>query len=118
MTTELDRPVTQNQLTVDGPGAQESSNPASGRKRAPRAPYVPIAYTCGGCDNTWSGVNRAHCGGCHRTWSGPSMFDQHRRLIKDVGICVDPATIKGQVFKGGIWRSDKERTPETWGGAE
>lgn len=110
-----DMPVTQNQLTVDGRDTQASQDSMSGRSRKPRPPYVPLTYTCGGCDNTWSGVNRAHCGGCHRTWSGPSMFDQHRRLIKEVGICVDPATIKGQVFRG-IWRSDKERTADSWGG--
>jgi hypothetical protein len=116
MTTTPDRPESQIQRPAE-PLEGGSAGPATlGRTRKPRAPYVPIQYTCSGCTTTWTGVNRAHCSGCHRTWSGPSMFDQHRRLIRGNGICVDPATIKGQVLRDGIWRSDKERTPDSYGG--
>lgn len=78
-------------------------------------PRQPVTYTCGGCDNRWGGVSRAHCSGCHRTFTGAATFDQHRRDIKGVGTCIDPATLltKGtqeptQVFRDGLWRSTRE----------
>lgn len=76
----------------------------------------PVEYTCGGCDNTWTGVSRAHCGGCHRTWTGVDLFDRHRRDFRGVGTCIDPATIidkhgnPTQVYRDGLWRSPREFT--------
>lgn len=34
--------------------------------------------TCGGCDNTWTGLTYAHCGACHITFAGVGLFDRHR----------------------------------------
>jgi hypothetical protein len=81
--------------------------------------YVPLTYTCGGCDNRWSGVSRAHCSGCHRTFAGFGPFDRHRRELKGEGICVDPNLIASrehpeirQMFlTDGIWSSVAEPKP-------
>jgi hypothetical protein len=54
---------------------------------------------------------------CHRTFSGVDLFDRHRKDVKGVGTCVDPATLltkddgnPTQVFRDGLWRSPKEFT--------
>jgi hypothetical protein len=85
---------------------------------------LPVTYTCGGCDNRWGGVSRAHCSGCHRTFAGVDLFDRHRRDIRGVGTCIDPATLTTKagvatmVFRDGLWRSTREFTSasELFGG--
>lgn len=66
-------------------------------------------YSCGGCANTWTGLNTCHCGSCHKTLSGVALFDKHRRLRGETGYCVDPATMteRGQPLRlvDGVWRS-------------
>jgi hypothetical protein len=61
------------------------------KTRTPRKSY---RITCGGCDNTWTGLTRAHCAACHHTFVGIGFFDRHRERESDGGAhCVDPATI-------------------------
>jgi hypothetical protein len=73
------------------------------------------AYTCGGCDNRWTGASYAHCSACHRTFIGVRMFDKHRRL----GGCLDPAIMRTKAgdpimrLEAGIWRS-YERDSRQW----
>lgn len=52
-----------------------------------------VGYSCGGCDNRWSGVSRAHCAQCHRTFGGVELFDRHRRDVKGAGTCLDPESL-------------------------
>ena len=73
------------------------------------------AYTCGGCDNTWTGLTMCHCARCHRTFSGIRLFDTHQtRAAK----CLDPLmlSVKGEPLRlvNGVWRGpamtdDKKR---------
>jgi hypothetical protein len=81
-------------------------NKAEPPAEAPEKPLAP--YSCSGCDNRWSGISRCHCAGCHRTFSGYVLFDGHRRDIKGVGTCIDPAGNDKLKFEGGIWRSAAE----------
>ena len=79
-------------------------------------------YACGGCDNRWPGVSRAHCRSCHRTFAGFGLFDRHRRLDGEEGTCLDPELIvaKNKITKveervmflvNGIWSAVEERAP-------
>jgi hypothetical protein len=74
-------------------------------------------FTCGGCDNRWTGTSRCHCSaaGCHRTFAGLALFDRHRVD----GACVEPETITREPKDGsepervmfltdGIWQSVEE----------
>lgn len=45
-------------------------------------------FSCGGCDNTWTGANTAHCSACHRTFSGPTLFDKHRQATTKARVWV------------------------------
>ena len=76
--------------------------------------------SCGGCDNRWSGVSRAHCAACHRTFGGATLFDAHRR-----DGCLDPETImttpkdgsapqRAMFLTDGIWQSTE--TPNNGAG--
>ncbi len=59
--------------------------------------------TCGGCDNTWTGMSFCHCSAqsCHRTFGGLEMFDRHRRG----GQCADPSDWGDDArLVDGIWR--------------
>lgn len=66
--------------------------------------------TCGGCDNTWTGLSFCHCSAapvsspCHRTFSSLTMFDRHRVG----GRCADPAD----------WGSDARLVDGVWRGPE
>lgn len=64
-------------------------------------------YTCGGCDNRWSGVSRAHCSACHETFGGAAFFDRHRRERNGVGYCLHPSQIEKPVMylANGMWQS-------------
>ena len=83
---------------------------------APNRLSTSVTYSCGGCDNRWPGVSRAHCAACHRTFGGFGLFDQHRRDVRGQGTCLDPETIfrevgedKQQVrvmhLTDGLWQS-------------
>lgn len=122
MTAQEHGPAVASETTEPRTGVREGG---STRKRVAR-PYVPLTYTCGGCDNRWSGVNRAHCSACHRTFAAPKWFDQHRVNAK----CVDPETImvtprdgspqrRSQAFRNGVWSDALEFTnaSELFGGA-
>lgn len=81
-------------------------------------PTGSVTYSCGGCETRWPGVSRCHCSGCHNTFAGIDLFDRHRRLIKDVGICLDPATItspktgeREMYLTNGLWSSVAEPKP-------
>lgn len=77
-------------------------------------------YTCHGCESTWTGLSQAHCGSCHELFASVSGFDAHRRDVRGVGTCLDPAVIvatrgarKGEpvlAFRDGMWRSAQEFT--------
>lgn len=58
--------------------------------------------TCSGCDNTWTGVTRAHCPACHRTYNSAGLFTAHRRDVRGVGTCHAPAADMRLI--DGIWR--------------
>jgi hypothetical protein len=83
------------------------------------AERIPTTYGCGGCDNRWPGVSRAHCSGCHRTFAAFGLFDRHRRMREEIGSCLDPETITSKSKDGderrvmylvnGIWSSVEER---------
>lgn len=55
--------------------------------------------TCRGCDNTWTGTNRAHCAGCHHTFNSVRLFDRHRANSR----CRHPTRV-GLTEVDGIWR--------------
>lgn len=44
------------------------------------------AFTCGGCDRTWTGNVMAHCSVCHETFGSVASFDRHRRKPADDAI--------------------------------
>lgn len=44
-------------------------------------------FTCGSCDNTWSGLSMAHCATCHETFGSVDSFDKHRNN----GKCLEPS---------------------------
>lgn len=85
------------------------------RKRAQIA-RQPVTYSCGGCATRWGGVSRCHCSGCHRTFAGLDGFDAHRRDVRGVGTCLDPAGITDKdgepryAFRDDLWRSTREFT--------
>lgn len=76
-----------------------------------------MSLTCGGCDNTWTGLSRTHCGACHITLNGIGLFDLHRSQESEHGLCLDPAAIVGRdgqprmFLRNGIW-SGPESTEE------
>lgn len=55
--------------------------------------------TCGGCDNTWTGVSRCHCSACHQTFGGISTFDQHRKRDS----CLQAESL-GLENVAGVWK--------------
>jgi hypothetical protein len=61
--------------------------------------------SCGGCDETWTGVGRCHCSVCHRTFGGSSGFDQHRSR----GQCHDPAALGMHPNPQGVWIRETDR---------
>lgn len=65
---------------------------------------VIARFTCGGCDESWTGWGRAHCAapGCHRTFNTVVLFDRHRNHTVDPPRCVDPAELGMRLIKG-IW---------------
>lgn len=73
-----------------------------------------MAFTCSGCDETWTALAAAHCGGsagCHRTFSGVGLFDLHRSAYGQHGHCLDPETVVHRetgehllVFRDGMFR--------------
>ena len=75
---------------------------------------VPVTYSCSGCDTRWSGVGRAHCAKCHATFGGVTQFDAHRRDIKGIGTCLDPAAITNKAGEptmklvGNLWKTTAE----------
>lgn len=76
----------------ENPAPTESPAPTpESRSRASHAGEKP--YSCGGCTTRWSGGGRAHCSGCHLTWNTATLFDRHRRLRGEQGICLDPTTM-------------------------
>jgi hypothetical protein len=88
---------------------------ASERQR--EAARSTVRYTCSGCTNTWPGVSRCHCAGCHETFSGLALFDRHRRDIKGVGTCLDPASIMVESKDGSVERV-MYLTGDLWYGVE
>jgi hypothetical protein len=58
-----------------------------------------LRITCGGCDATWAGEDRAHCASCHRTFDTVSVWDEHRRDDR----CVHPRRLGLATTKNGIW---------------
>lgn len=105
-------------------GTNASPEGGSARDESPspqkRSERVPPTYGCGGCDNRWPGVSRAHCSGCHRTFAAFGLFDRHRRIRGEVGSCLDPETITAtnkdtgedrrvMFLIDGIWSSVEER---------
>lgn len=86
-----------------------------------RPVYVPVSYGCGGCDNRWRGLSRAHCAACHRTWSTVSGFDKHRRDVNGKGTCLDPAAMRTKagepIFRQdelGVWKLAGDYERENW----
>lgn len=73
-----------------------------------------MSITCGGCDNTWTGVSRCHCGGCHELFSGLALFDRHRVN----GKCLDPATVKTKPKDGSPAVRAMYLTDGVWYGVE
>jgi hypothetical protein len=70
-----------------------------------------MAFTCSGCDETWTALTAAHCGSCHRTFSGVGLFSLHRSAHGLRGHCLDPATVVHRetgeqllVLRGGMYR--------------
>lgn len=41
-------------------------------------PDYKVYHTCSGCEQVWSGVERAHCKSCHKTFNSVYAFDKHR----------------------------------------
>jgi hypothetical protein len=41
------------------------------------------AFTCAGCNNTWTGNVMAHCATCHVTYGSVASFDRHRRIPRE-----------------------------------
>lgn len=96
----------------DDAGATKTRPEGYGCGEAPKSPQNrdALGFTCGGCDTRWTGFNRCHCSGCHRTFSGLALFDAHRRDIRGVGTCLNPAQITTKTgdpamrLDGGLWR--------------
>lgn len=65
-----------------------------------------MEYICGGCKNTWKGYQRCHCSACHETFAGADLFDRHRRLRGEHGVCLDPALIVGKDGDREMWLTD------------
>lgn len=60
------------------------------------------SFTCGGCDNVWSGLRRCHCAACHVSFGGLISFDAHRKYNK----CLKPESL-GLTDNGkGVWTSN------------
>lgn len=59
-------------------------------------------FTCSGCDASWTGLGRAHCAACHRTYSTAGLFTAHRRDVRGVGTCMEPAPDMRLI--DGLWR--------------
>lgn len=80
---------------------------------APARAYV-LPFSCGGCDNRWSGTSMAHCAGCHRTFTTVGNFDKHRsgsRSGHAAGECSDPAD-RGLVENArGQWSAPGREVP-------
>jgi hypothetical protein len=104
--------------------AGATNRPSEGRTArdgvsTPQKRSQTVTYGCGGCDNRWPGVSRAHCSGCHRTFAAFGLFDRHRRIRGEVGSCLDPESITARSRGGeerrvmflidGIWSSVEER---------
>ena len=119
--------MTGNATAKASPGATNTA-PAGGDSpdsstRSVDGPTAPMrTYACGGCDNRWPGVSRAHCSACHRTFAGFGLFDRHRRLRGEEGTCLDPEAIvatnkitkaeeRVMFLVNGIWSAVEERAP-------
>jgi hypothetical protein len=59
-----------------------------------------LQITCGGCDATWAGADRAHCGACHETWESVELYDLHRQR----GTCRRPQDLDVVPTKNRIWQ--------------
>lgn len=59
-------------------------------------------FSCGGCDNTWTGANTAHCSACHRTFSGPTLFDKHRQATTKARVWVRYMDAEGPFPEGRV----------------
>jgi hypothetical protein len=65
-----------------------------------------LRITCGRCDATWAGADRAHCAVCHRTFDDATVWDGHRLD----GTCARPRQLGLIATKNGIWLEPLART--------
>lgn len=114
--TEPSLPLPGEAVGLRNPGPEGDGKGEQIPRAQNRAPAAP--FTCGGCDNTWTGQTFCHCKGCHRTFSGLGVFDEHR---KGGDRCLDPTTITktpGHQDARGIWRgpeiSDEAKIKAGW----
>lgn len=65
--------------------------------------------TCGGCDNTWTGLEPCHCSRCLETFGGIRGFDLHRSR----GKCLHPRQLShmSKNTKGHWVRDHPQSTP-------
>jgi len=75
-------------------------------------------FTCGGCDNRWSGFNRCHCSACHRTFGGVGLFDAHHRERRGKGECIPPEQITTTNKAGAVSRVMFLTDAGIWQGTE
>jgi hypothetical protein len=65
-----------------------------------------LRITCGRCDATWAGADRAHCAVCHRTFDDATVWDGHRLD----GTYAHPRQLGLIATKNGIWLELLART--------
>jgi hypothetical protein len=58
-----------------------------------------LRITCGACEATWAGEDRAHCASCHRTFDTVHLWDAHRLD----GTCQHPRALGLTATKNDIW---------------
>lgn len=49
--------------------------------------------------------SRCACAACGRAFSDGRAFDSHRRDVKGVGTCIEPATLGMRASLAGAWRA-------------
>ncbi|MGY4896674.1 FDXHR family putative zinc-binding protein [Micromonospora aurantiaca (nom. illeg.)] len=60
---------------------------------------MTVRHSCGGCENLWTGVARAHCCACHETFDSVGLFDMHRSR----GKCKKPQSLR--MTWDGVWKA-------------
>lgn len=104
------------QVLPDRSGGVRGSTKSAGSNAGSRgyaAPYGP--HCCSACCAVWTGARAAHCSACHRSFASVGLFDAHRSIAGEHGVCRDPVSLTVQsgqrasepvmVFRDGMWRS-------------